>query len=386
MKVLVVGEYYSANLGDPVLCQTVRNIIQDNFPDATIVPFDMSGKISYTEHYEPIGYSVPFKVFFKLSNIFPILLNHTSFYRAFKKDEKRYVRTMCALEEQLKKQTFDLVVFAGGSIFMDYFAGIIYYIVKRFSCTKAKIVFHACGMSDLDTDSTILLKRAFKSKNVTSISLRDSYQRFIKIFGKIANPTETFDTALMCSKYFERANCTIADFGIGIMSAPQYRDIQKEIILYFLSSPFSWRIFVNGSESDYKTAGNILRDLGIPIEKQNIYLIERPTSSEELIHTVTSFNRIISFRMHSQIIASSFGIPCFGFVWDAKVAEFYNKLGFPNNYSQGSFDPQKILLALEINGKALQLCAHTQGKASGASLVNTINDIIKTKEGRPHDP
>ena len=43
MKILLVGEYYSENLGDPLLCQTVEKLIAREYPGAQIIPFDMTG-------------------------------------------------------------------------------------------------------------------------------------------------------------------------------------------------------------------------------------------------------------------------------------------------------------------------------------------------------
>ena len=45
MKVLLIGEVYSENLGDPLLCGTVEHLIRQRYPDAEIVNFDMSGMV-----------------------------------------------------------------------------------------------------------------------------------------------------------------------------------------------------------------------------------------------------------------------------------------------------------------------------------------------------
>ena len=44
MRILVIGERYSANLGDPIICETVKYQILENFPDAEIVFADISGR------------------------------------------------------------------------------------------------------------------------------------------------------------------------------------------------------------------------------------------------------------------------------------------------------------------------------------------------------
>ena len=37
MKILLIGEYYSENLGDPLLCQSVERILAEGYPEAEIV-------------------------------------------------------------------------------------------------------------------------------------------------------------------------------------------------------------------------------------------------------------------------------------------------------------------------------------------------------------
>ena len=90
------------------------------------------------------------------------------------------------------------------------------------------------------------------------------------------------------------------------------------------------------------------------------------------MQAVTKFNYIISFRMHSQIVAASFGIPCYGFAWDDKVCDFYFKLGFPSNYSIKDVEWQSIFDALTISSNILRNRANEQGEQSQAHLLKTL--------------
>ena len=53
----------------------------------------------------------------------------------------------------------------------------------------------------------------------------------------------------------------------------------------------------------------------------------RPVSPEDLLETVTKYDRIFSCRLHSHIIAASYGISTAAVVWDRKVEEFMALLG-----------------------------------------------------------
>ena len=377
MKILLVGEYFSKNLGDPVLCQTVEHSILDAFPNVQVIPFDMSGKTGFDTYFQPSSYSDVQNWYFRLSYRTPFILKRFPLCRVIQQDTDRYMRTMCMLDGVLAKVSIDLVVFAGGSIFMDYFAGIIYGIVKRCARRNIPIIFHACGMSRLTEDSIYVLQQALKFENIKSISLRDSYLRFLEHFHINAIVTETFDTALACSNYFFKNKNVIADMGVGVIGIPKYFEFQKKVVRDIQRSGNSWKLFTNGELSDRKMAIHILDDLGIPVSERDKYIVSNPRNAEELIKTVTSFQKIVAFRMHSQIVAASYGIPCFGFVWDAKIKEFYSKIGMPNN----CIDPNReipwneIERCLCINSEQLHDTAVCAGKRSQQSLIKQIERV-----------
>lgn len=374
MKILLVGEYYSTNLGDPLLCRTVQYAIEREYPRARVVPFDISGKISYSEHYDAKKYPAAQLWYFRAKNRFPKLWRKNNLYQIIAKDEARHMRVAAMLEEMLNMHTFDLVVFAGGSLFMDYFAGVIYLMLKRLVRTDAKILFHACGMSSLSSDSEQLLKRILTHKRIYSITMRDSYTRFCAMFQTKAQVDETFDTALASSCFFEGVCEQKAEYGVGIMAIPEYYVFQKALVEQLLKSEKKWKLFTNGNCEDQSVAERILKDLGIAGEKQGQWLMPRPANPEDLVKVVTSFEKIISFRMHSQIVAASYGIPCYGFVWDKKVEEMYEKLdlaqccekpkGVPNLY-----EIDRILEAVT----GIKEKAHVCGQKSINDLYTNVN-------------
>ncbi len=247
MKILLVGEYYSDNLGDPLLCQTVEMILREHYPSAEIIPFDLTGRIGPEEYYEPQTNAALDAVTKYVCDRF-LYYRRAAILRAYMSDQKRYLRLWYSLGELNRRHRFDLVVFAGGSIFMDYFAGAINLIVRRFALTRAKILFHACGMSTLDGDGEYLLRQVLCSRKVVSISLRDSYERFTELFPVKAKVRKTFDTALNCSRYFAPAKEPLAQWGIGLIDRCYER--QMALIRCLLASDRNWKAFTNGSVYD----------------------------------------------------------------------------------------------------------------------------------------
>lgn len=373
MKILLIGEVYSENLGDGVLCQTVNKVILSQYPDAKIIMFDISGKTDYDAYYESFNCNQMRKMYYRLAYRIPVL-NQNKIFKAIGKDAERHIRVVAGLKSLIKENTFDLAIFAGGSLFMNYFAGVIYLIVNMLSRAKINVLFHACGMSDLSDDSEFLLKRALKKENVKWISLRDSYERFVNKFESQAVVERTNDTALSCRSYFEPRFQKTTELGIGVIDRPELYLLQKNMIQSFLKSDLNWRIFTNGSITDYRTAVKILDEINVDEEKKKKLLLPRPGTPGELVQTIVEFEYIISFRMHSQIIASSYGIPSFGIVWDNKVFEMYSKLGFP----ECCVDPKNVEIEEMVNiiryvdPDALKNKAQSCGKASEECLLKGI--------------
>ncbi len=109
------------------------------------------------------------------------------------------------------------------------------------------------------------------------------------------------------------------------------------------------------------------------------YLHKRPEATEEFVQMVTGFQNIIAFRMHAQVVAASFGEPSFGLVWDPKIVEFYEKLGFPQGYAEGigSLSEAEAVFAQydgRIHDRAL-----AQGEESRNCLIEAIDRAVKKK-------
>lgn len=376
MKILLIGEYYSENLGDPLLCQSVERILREQYPEAEIIPFDLSGRISSTEYYEPKPHPAAAWIEKQLSARF-LYYRRAAILRAYEQDKDRCLRVWDCLGDLLHKHRFDLAVFAGGSLFMDYFAGVIHLVIRRLALTRTKILFHACGMSTLDEDGVYLLRQVLCSRHVVSVSLRDSYERFTELFSGKAQVRQTYDTALNCSLWFPKAEQRRAEFGIGMID--RCYDRQLRLIQSCMASGRSWMAFTNGSPYDQQYAEKLLTDAGIPRERLGKYLVERPRTPEELIRTVTSFDKIIAFRMHGQIAAASFGIPSFGIAWDGKLTAFYRKLGFSQGCAEEVPDLSQIEEVLAQYDETLHARALEQGRESRDCLIEEVERALKSK-------
>lgn len=83
--------------------------------------------------------------------------------------------------------------------------------------------------------------------------------------------------------------------------------------------------YTNGSVLDNNTLRYFAREYDIPAGR-TFY----PHTTKQLVETVSRFSAVITFRMHSSIIAYSFGIPSIALVWNDKIPFFYQNIGYPD--------------------------------------------------------
>jgi polysaccharide pyruvyl transferase WcaK-like protein len=85
-------------------------------------------------------------------------------------------------------------------------------------------------------------------------------------------------------------------------------------------------MFCNGPAKDYEFAKHILKSMNYEEENLNRFIIEAPKRPKDLVETISSFKGIISFRLHSHIVACSLGVPGVSIMWDKKVKYFYENI------------------------------------------------------------
>ncbi len=320
MNIMLIGERYSPNLGDGVIYDSVENICKKIYgSDANFISFDISGGTSYSINKNN-SVSINEKIKTKLS-----------FARRVLSETKR----ISLIKRRIKKIDFDSIdgaIFVGGQLFSEYFSKPIYIISKELAKNNIPILFNCCGLGKNDKKSYVnYLNKAFDFKNVVNISVRDNYDEFIRKYNVDANNVQLImDPVVECSEFVQVKKSNDNLFGIGIMDPKLYKknnlnysdyyyfELYKNIIKKLDDKKIRWEFFCNGRINDYDYAKKICDRLGISYDK----IAARPTSPIELIGLVNKYKSIISFRLHSHIIAYSYGIPSIGFCWDNKVKQF----------------------------------------------------------------
>lgn len=323
-KILIIGEMFSDNLGDGIICE----IVQKTLNDFNTEILDLSGRIEFNNEND-------------FSSSFSILTE----YQKYIKEKLKKILKILNIKVSTKKIDFiyknfknlfdnkvnkpDIILFAGGQLLMGCFLKPIEYIINYAEKNSIPVFFNACGLGKLDgINEKKEIQRILNSKNVLFISVRDGSDKISSL--GITNPILiTHDTAILCSKYKKIKKKQKNKIGIGIMISHDIcvnRQIKfwSKIINKINNNNENWEVFCNGSTEDYEFAKYILNKLNYSIEK---HLCERPVYPDELINIIGSYKKIISMRLHSLIIAYSYNVPAIAISWDKKVSAFYEKIG-----------------------------------------------------------
>lgn len=333
MKILLIGEHFSENLGDQVISECFQEVLKDKKIEYDLL--DLSLRNEDKEKEENL-------CFRKLEG----LLKKIEFFQFLfdKHDAKKLLHSF----SMKNKEKYDAVIYDGGSIFMNYFVLRVYYLNRLFEKMNAEIFFNACGMGELSGRIyKHYLKRALSSKAVRYISMRDSESKIQKYCSEKVK--KTYDIALLSSeieKFSTQTEKKENVIGIGFMFYKRdfneiFQRKVENLIEFFEKKGLRWELFTNGSRADYQK----MVEFYSKIQKKKVLygsISERPVSSEELVRIITKYKSILTCRLHSAIIAYSYAIPTYAIEWSPKIREFYKKINHEERALKVDFDVEKV--------------------------------------------
>lgn len=344
MKILVIGETYSSNLGDPLICQSVEWIIA-KFSDATIEHMDLSGRTAFlppkysNEKSRDVVKKNVLKSYLKQSFLVNFILTRKHSKLLLTQNKKFY-------DEQLNK-SYDLVIFAGGQMFLDYFIPSIHYIVNLLDKKRVPIIFNACGVGKITKQNADKLKETLLKPSVISVTSRDDVDYLNHLLNKNDYVKSIFDPAIVASKMYQIEKQPSELIGLGVMwvehfSVEQLLSFWQGVITELDRRNIDWKLFTNGGEKDYQLGLLVLKKLSLEDEKSH-RLVVRATNPRQFTEQISSFSRIISFRLHSLITSYSLGIPSVAVEWDKKVRQFYEKIHLPQSVFAIEAEPSLVV-------------------------------------------
>lgn len=188
------------------------------------------------------------------------------------------------------------------------------------------MIYNAIGFGEMSGWEGRQLNRGLGEQNVRAISLRDGgFEALGRNISVTARPDPAFLAPLVYS-----ASSTLDVIGLGVIDRGSefnaalfslYRDLTQSLA----KRGREWQFFTNGHEADHVVAKEFSRRIG----GRAAEAATRPRSAQELVTLVTSYQSIVSCRLHSLILAASFRVPAVGVSWDPKVDAFLAMIGVP---------------------------------------------------------
>lgn len=339
MKIVIAAVPYSDNLGDGVIADNLVNFVS-NETSYEVTKCDISYRNEVLSFQRK---SKNFDLFIKLPSLLRKLIVLIFF------SIKYFTKGKAYLIEKLKNQ--NLLLIGGGQLISDVdlnFPLKLYFLIKIAEKYDIPTKVISVGVANKwNKLSTLLMKRVLQSKVIVGISVRDKLSKEnIEHFFGAENVEIIPDPALMCSivkdyqtdKAFTSSVKKTLGVGVAEINALNHSsDKQNELadndaILYLelinkvSELGYSPVFFTNGAIEDERYLHEIIK----PILERNgleFDVAPQPKSPKELVNTIKSFNAVIAYRLHANIIATSLAIPCLGVAWDKKVDSFFEYTG-----------------------------------------------------------
>lgn len=357
-RVLLIGECFSNNLGDAIICECVRHLLLDDARVASVDIVDLSGRTAFQEEmpYRSIlGANFKLRLRNSLLSI-PIPVIQSLIGRMLYRRNRRKLRHNEGYVKSVLSKHYDLAVFAGGQLFYEPFLVFIEHFQEQLAVNNIPIIFNACGYGTFTNSYAFARFGALLNRpNVQSISVRDHVDLVNSKWLKSARIKAqlTFDPAAWCNEAYSETKIERRSIiGIGVIYIQdesfmkKQTEMLKSIVQKLDALGIAFQLFGNGYINDDKYA----RELATIIDLDSMQVAPRPTTPDRLIALLGSFNVILSSRLHSHIIANSLHIPSLGIAWDEKIPAYFARIDANDrcfNVSANTDDIVRIILQLK---------------------------------------
>lgn len=331
----LVGLYSIKNMGDPLICETTRHILDEKNNDLDVVEVDaVPRKRGSYKGLDSIKYTV---------SVFLIRYIYPKLFKVFKTTSFRYHAERFAWRLRLSSyyerilSDLDAVIFTGGGFLKFKNQGLNYYVEHIVEiCERKKISVMFCGVGiegfDLKDTRCLKLKKSLASHCIKSVTTRD----FIEILrndylkGISVHSAQVGDPAFWIPECYGIQKSINEEPIIGInvirgniyrdygndLSFDELKDIYKNLILALDKKGAKWVLFSNGMKADQVFGRQILSELGMSVKGN---LLPVPKSPRALVEMVSNFDIIFGARMHACISAYAIDIPVVGLIWNEKT-------------------------------------------------------------------
>lgn len=285
----------------------------------------------------------------------------------------------------------DVVFFAGGGLFGLSYLGFYPHVDQITAIADRRgipVVFSSMGMNNMGAEAGQVdsIAEIIARDSVKSLSVRENLAVFQQAAARTSlNVRHVADPAVW-TKYVYGMPEVAPDRTLGInvvrggLFAANDRPWGLTAEMDYLEglrklageAGVVSQLYTNGSLDDNNTLRYFQKQQALP--NRDVVL---PQTTREVIEAIASRSMIASIRMHSSIIAYSFGVPTVGLQWNDKLPHFYDAIGHPERLLPfGEWTAENAFKVLQHAGTAPQ--ADPQYRAYLMSTYEFIHESVGT--------
>lgn len=243
----------------------------------------------------------------------------------------------------------DMIIFGGAPIFNYKYQPFYERTASTIELAQKyhkPVIFSGIGIEHYEEDNLKCqrLKKALNLDCVRQITTRDGIEELAKyktneklVIDRVSDPAvfsaEIFRNYIAPSEETEKKTV-----GIFVFRANGFTDnnidftkddaiqMWKDMISALEEKGYDYRLLTSGHFGDEAFMDYMIAEHGIREDK----CIFNMNSPEKLISAISSFDAIVSCRLHPSIIAFSLNVPSVGLIWNPKVRQFYDCVGYPD--------------------------------------------------------
>lgn len=261
----------------------------------------------------------------------------------------------------------DIIIFGGAPVFnyryQNFYerTAVTLEIAQQYN---KPVIFSAVGVDGYNENSEKCqrLKKTLDFDCVKQVTTRDDFESLKKFIdnekitiGKVSDP------AVFTSKAFEKFVAwnnagKNKKVGIFILRSNGFTDngfnfsrddaavFWKNLVSELKNRGYDYDILTSGHFGDEAFLDYLIKNYDIDADKC-IFNMNYP---ERLVRKISTYDAVISCRLHPSIISYSLDVPSFGIVWNSKVSHFYESVGHGDRViSVAGIDPKNIVDRVE---------------------------------------
>ena len=244
-------------------------------------------------------------------------------------------------------QKADLVIYGGAPMF-NYTYQIFYErtAVVLDLCQEygVPVIFSAVGIEYYreDNEKCQRITTAVNQPVVKQVTTRDDFESLKKmkhredmVIDKVSDPA-VFAGKIMSKYQGEKKPDGKKKIGIFVLRGYGFSDngynfsmddatkLWLDLIEEIKSKGYDYELISNGHFGDEAFVDHLVRNCGVPAKKA----VFNMNSPEQIFEHLSTYDGVVSCRLHPSIVAFSMKIPSVSLLWNMKVEGFYDSIGY----------------------------------------------------------